>query len=44
MGEEGVGIGLFLAREIIAAQGGYIKVGSKLGEGTTFSIFLPRRE
>lgn len=44
MGEEGVGIGLFLAREIIAAQGGYIKVHSKLGEGTTFSIFLPRRE
>ncbi|MNP78549.1 Alkaline phosphatase synthesis sensor protein PhoR [compost metagenome] len=38
---EGVGIGLYLAREIIAAQGGYIKVSSRLGEGTVFSVFLP---
>lgn len=40
-GFEGVGIGLFLTREIISAQGGYIKVSSKLEQGTTFSIFLP---
>ncbi|OBZ09558.1 two-component sensor histidine kinase [Bacillus sp. FJAT-27264] len=40
---EGVGIGLFLAREIISAQGGYIKVSSTPGQGTTFSIFLPHR-
>lgn len=39
---EGVGIGLFLARQIISMQGGYIKVKSKKGEGSTFSIFLPR--
>ncbi|HEX3075345.1 MAG TPA: HAMP domain-containing sensor histidine kinase [Lachnospiraceae bacterium] len=39
--EEGVGIGLFLAREIISEQGGYIKVESKLGEGSNFSVFLP---
>lgn len=39
-GFEGVGIGLFLTREIISAQGGYIKVSSKLEQGTTFSIFL----
>ena len=38
---EGVGIGLYLAREIITANGGYIKVDSKLGHGTVFSIFLP---
>ncbi|RDY26384.1 sensor histidine kinase [Romboutsia weinsteinii] len=38
---EGVGIGLYLTREIISAQGGFIKVSSKIGEGTTFSIFLP---
>lgn len=38
---EGVGIGLFLSREIISAQGGYIKVASKLGKGSTFSVFLP---
>ena len=38
---EGVGIGLYLAREIIAAQGGYIKASSKIQKGSTFSIFLP---
>ena len=38
---EGVGIGLFLAREILIANGGYIKVSSKLGRGSTFSVFLP---
>lgn len=40
--DEGVGIGLFLAREIISMQGGYIKVKSKVGEGSVFSVFLPR--
>jgi signal transduction histidine kinase len=39
---EGIGIGLFLARQIIASQRGYIKVSSTLGKGSTFSIFLPR--
>ena len=39
--EEGVGIGLYLSRQIITRQGGYIKVSSKEGEGTTFSVFLP---
>lgn len=38
----GVGIGLYLAREIVQAQKGYIKVESKEGEGTTFSVFLPQ--
>lgn len=38
---EGVGIGLFLAREILSAQGGYIKVRSQVGSGSTFSVFLP---
>lgn len=37
----GVGIGLFLVREILFAQGGYIKAASKLGQGSTFSVFLP---
>ncbi len=41
--EEGVGIGLHLAREIISGQGGYIKVKSNPDEpGTTFSLFLPK--
>ena len=39
---EGIGIGLYLAREIISMQGGYIKVTSALGSGSTFSVFLPR--
>ena len=42
-GVEGIGIGLYLAREIITMQGGYILVSSGLGHGSTFSVFLPRR-
>lgn len=40
--EEGVGVGLYLAREIISTEGGYIKVVSAPGQGSTFSVFLPR--
>lgn len=40
--EEGVGLGLYLAREIISSQGGYIKVSSHIEKGSTFSIFLRR--
>lgn len=40
--EPGVGIGLYLAREIIQAQKGYIKVASEKGKGSLFSVFLPR--
>ena len=39
---DGIGIGLYLAREIITMQGGYILVTSKVGKGSTFSVFLPR--
>jgi signal transduction histidine kinase len=39
---EGIGIGLYLAREIITMQDGYIKVTSAAGCGSTFSVFLPR--
>ncbi len=38
--EEGVGLGLYLARGIITRQNGYITVKSKKGEGSTFSVFL----
>jgi signal transduction histidine kinase len=38
---EGVGIGLYLTREIVAACGGFIQVSSILGKGSTFSVFLP---
>ena len=39
--EPGVGIGLYLAREIISRQGGYITVASEAGRGATFTIMLP---
>lgn len=38
---EGVGIGLYLAREIVSGEGGYMKVSSRPGKGSVFSIFLP---
>ena len=41
---EGVGVGLYLANEIITKQGGYIKVTSKKSKGTTFSVFLQNLE
>ena len=37
----GIGIGLYLAREIITRQGGFIRVASEVGSGSTFSVFLP---
>ena len=39
---EGVGIGLYLTRQIAAGQGGYIKVESSPGAGSIFSLYLPR--
>lgn len=39
---EGVGIGLYLARQIIASEGGYIKVRSTPQKGSTFSVFLEK--
>ena len=39
---DGLGLGLYLAREILARQGGYIRVRSRVGEGSVFSLYLPR--
>ncbi len=39
--EEGVGVGLFLAQEIIRMQKGYIDLKSQVGAGSEFSINLP---
>ena len=39
--EEGIGVGLYLAREIISMQEGYIEVVSEAGAGAEFRIFLP---
>ena len=42
--QEGVGIGLYLVRQIAEGQGGFVKVRSQPGQGSTFSLYLPRRE
>lgn len=42
--EEGVGIGLYLAREILKKENGYIKVRSTPGEGSEFILYLPKNE
>lgn len=42
--EKGVGIGLYLAREILSLENGYIKVTSEPGKGSVFSVFLSRQE
>lgn len=42
--EEGVGIGLYLARQIVSGEGGYITVKSVPGEGSCFSVFLPMKK
>lgn len=42
--EKGVGIGLYLVREIAARQNGYVKVRSKYGAGSTFSFYMIKDE
>lgn len=37
----GAGLGLAIAHEIVQAHGGRISLRSRLGEGTTFEVFLP---
>ena len=39
--KEGVGVGLYLARQIVESNGGYIKVRSKVGSGSAFEICFP---
>ncbi len=37
----GLGLGLWIARQIVEAHGGTLEVSSRLGEGATFSVCLP---
>lgn len=39
---EGVGIGLYLTRQIAEKQGGYVKAESMPGVGSAFSLYIPR--
>lgn len=41
--EQGLGLGLYIAHNIIDAHGGRIKVRSELGAGTVITLFLPVR-
>lgn len=38
----GLGIGLSLVRQVVHLHGGFVRVRSRLGEGSTFSVFWPR--
>lgn len=38
---EGLGLGLFIAREIVERHGGQIRFDTEEGEGTTFTVTLP---
>lgn len=40
--EPGFGIGLYLVREVLSRQGGYARVKSVPGEGTTMYLYLSR--
>lgn len=42
-GRSGTGLGLAIAKNIIEAHDGHIYVQSKVGQGTTFSFYIPRR-
>ncbi|WMW64897.1 response regulator [Nitratidesulfovibrio liaohensis] len=42
-GSAGTGIGLFVASQVVRQHGGHIAVASEPGEGSTFTVSLPRR-
>ena len=41
---KGTGLGLSISYGIVKQHGGFLSVASRLGEGTTFSVYLPRVE
>ncbi|HEY1027770.1 MAG TPA: hybrid sensor histidine kinase/response regulator [Pseudomonas sp.] len=41
---QGLGLGLFISEQIVQAHGGRIELSSQLGEGSCFTVVLPRRD
>jgi two-component system cell cycle sensor histidine kinase/response regulator CckA len=41
-GEQGTGLGLPIVDQIVTRAGGFVRVESELGRGTTVRVFLPR--
>jgi signal transduction histidine kinase len=41
-GASGLGLGLYISRELVTAHGGRIELASSEIDGTTFTVFLPR--
>jgi signal transduction histidine kinase len=41
---EGTGLGLSVANGIVEEHGGFIAVDSQVGEGSSFTIYLPGRD
>ena len=39
--QTGIGVGLYLTRQILELQGGYIEVRSAYGKGAEFCLYLP---
>jgi signal transduction histidine kinase len=42
--EKGSGLGLMMSKEFLERFGGFIKTESTVGEGTTFTIFIPKAD